>query len=66
MLMFQPVGGMDRIPRALADAITGRIRYGVEVAGIANTPDGVAITFAEGDDGARGRRPTTASAPSRR
>ena len=53
MLMFQPVGGMDRIPRALADAITGRIRYGVEVAGIANTPDGVAITFAEGDDGAQ-------------
>ncbi|MDF2733713.1 MAG: L-amino-acid oxidase [Chloroflexota bacterium] len=50
MLMFQPVGGMDRIPRALADAITGRILYGVEVAGIANTPAGVAITFAEGDD----------------
>ena len=50
MLMFQPVGGMDRIPRALADAIKGRIRYGVEVAGIANTPDGVAVTFAEGDE----------------
>ena len=49
MLMFQPVGGMDRIPRALADAIKGRIRYGVEVAGIANTPDGVSVTFTEGD-----------------
>jgi monoamine oxidase len=49
MLMFQPVGGMDRIPRALADAIRGRIRYGVEVAGIANTRDGVAVTFAEGE-----------------
>ncbi len=51
MLMFQPVGGMDRLPRALADAIRGRIRYGVEVRGIANTPDGVAITFSEGDAG---------------
>jgi monoamine oxidase len=50
MLMFQPVGGMDRIPRALADAIKGRIRYGVEVAGIANTPDSVAVTYAEGDE----------------
>ena len=49
MLMFQPVGGMDRIPRTLADAIKGRIRYGVEVAGIANTSDGVAVTFAEGE-----------------
>jgi monoamine oxidase len=49
MLMFQPVGGMDRIPRALADAIKGRIHYGVEVAGIANTSDGVAVTFAEGE-----------------
>jgi len=50
MLMFQPVGGMDRLPRALAGAIRGRIRYGVEVSGIANTPDGVAVTFSEGDE----------------
>jgi monoamine oxidase len=50
MLMFQPVGGMDRLPRALADAVKGRIRYGVEVAGIANTADGVAVTFKEGDE----------------
>jgi monoamine oxidase len=49
MLMFQPVGGMDRIPRALADAIKGRIRYGVKVAGVATTADGVAITFSEGE-----------------
>ena len=34
MLMFQPVGGMDRIPHALADAIGGPIRYGIEVRGI--------------------------------
>jgi monoamine oxidase len=50
MLMFQPVGGMDRIPRALADAIKGRIRYGVEVAGITNTPAGVQIIFSDGDE----------------
>jgi monoamine oxidase len=34
MLMFQPVGGMDRIPHALAAAIEGPIRYGIEVRGI--------------------------------
>ena len=50
MLMFQPVGGMDRLPRALADAIRGRIRYGVEVRGIANKPDGVAVTFSQGEE----------------
>jgi monoamine oxidase len=38
MLMFQPVGGMDRLPRALA----------VEVNGIANTTDGVVVTFSDG------------------
>ncbi len=52
MLMFQPVGGMDQIPRALADVIKGRIRYGVEVGGIGNTPAGVQVTFSEGE-GAR-------------
>jgi monoamine oxidase len=50
MLMFQPVGGMDRLPRALADAIRGRIRYGVEVRAIVNRPDGVAVTFSQGDE----------------
>ena len=48
MLMFQPVGGMDRLPHALAAAIQGRIRYGVEVRGIANTANGVAVTFWDG------------------
>ena len=50
MLMFQPVGGMDRLPHALAGALKGRIRYGVEVAGLANTPDGVAVTFTDGGE----------------
>jgi monoamine oxidase len=53
MPMFQPVGGMDRIPRALAGAIRGRIRYGVEVRSIAGTPDGVEVLY---DDGGAGRR----------
>jgi monoamine oxidase len=47
MLMFQPVGGMDRIPRALADAVRGRIHYGVEVRSISTTPDGVVVGFAD-------------------
>jgi monoamine oxidase len=48
MLMFQPVGGMDRIPYALADAVRrggGRITYGAEVAEIASTEDGVRVTY---------------------
>jgi monoamine oxidase len=48
MLMFQPVGGMDRIAYAFAKAIErlgGRIVYGAEVTAINNTPDGVAVAF---------------------
>lgn len=48
MMMFQPVGGMDRIPHALADALVGRIRYGCEVREIAGGPDSVAVTFDDG------------------
>lgn len=47
MLMFQPVGGMDRIPFAFEKAIRrlgGKIVYGAEVTGIANTPSGVDVT----------------------
>jgi monoamine oxidase len=35
MMMFEPVGGMDRIPYALVERIRGRIRYGSEVRSIA-------------------------------
>jgi monoamine oxidase len=55
MLMFQPVGGMDRIPYALAKAVArqgGEILYGTPVGRIANTATGVEVTI---DD--RGRRP---------
>jgi monoamine oxidase len=47
MLMFQPVGGMDRIPDALAKAVerrNGKLLYGAPVSEIANTPDGVSVT----------------------
>ncbi|MGI9098069.1 MAG: flavin monoamine oxidase family protein [Solirubrobacteraceae bacterium] len=46
MLMYQPVGGMDRIPFALAKAVErqgGRIHHGVPVREISNTPTGVEI-----------------------
>jgi monoamine oxidase len=51
MLMFQPVGGMDRIPYALAKAVDregGRIVYGAEVSELTNTADGVRVTYGGG------------------
>ncbi|HSK91286.1 MAG TPA: flavin monoamine oxidase family protein [Euzebyales bacterium] len=48
MMMFQPVGGMDRLPHALADALRGRIRYNAEVRGITSTADGVEVVFDDG------------------
>ncbi|MGV9297326.1 flavin monoamine oxidase family protein [Amycolatopsis sp. NPDC003676] len=48
MLMFQPVGGMDRIPAALARVLgPRRLRLGTEVTRIVNAPDKVAVTFLE-------------------
>jgi monoamine oxidase len=51
MLMFQPVGGMDRIPYAFADAIGrqgGRIVYGAPVTSLTNTSDGVEVVYQQG------------------
>jgi monoamine oxidase len=46
MMMYQPVGGMDRIPYALAKAVGAhKIRYGCQVAGITNRTNGVDITY---------------------
>ncbi|MGH3387563.1 MAG: flavin monoamine oxidase family protein, partial [Actinomadura sp.] len=46
MLMFQPVGGMDMIPRALAKAIGhDRIRTGARVTKITNLADGVEVEY---------------------
>ncbi|MCI2238757.1 flavin monoamine oxidase family protein [Paenibacillus sp. TRM 82003] len=58
MMMFQPVGGMDRIAYALERAVgPGRIRYGAEVTGIRTTPAGGEVDYVD----ARGV-PRTASA----
>lgn len=45
MPMFQPVGGMDRLPFALADRLQGRVRYGAEVRDIRSRPDRVDVVF---------------------
>ena len=46
MLMFQPVGGMDRIPQALRRAVgPGRVRLGAEVTAVTNRPWGVEVTY---------------------
>nr|WP_037767580.1 flavin monoamine oxidase family protein [Streptomyces sp. 142MFCol3.1] len=49
MLMFQPVGGMDRIPRALTAAIGARrIRTGAVVSRITDKGGGVTVTYTQG------------------
>ncbi|GLW06166.1 monoamine oxidase [Microtetraspora sp. NBRC 13810] len=51
MPMFQPVGGMDAIARALAARVgEDRIRTGVRVTRITGLPDGVEIAY-QGPDG---------------
>jgi monoamine oxidase len=51
MMMFQPVGGMDRIPYALAAALQGNIRYGAQVQQITVADDRVDVIFAGPDGG---------------
>ncbi|MFI6036915.1 flavin monoamine oxidase family protein [Streptomyces sp. NPDC051315] len=49
MLMFQPVGGMDRIPQALTRAVGARrIRTGAVVDRITDTGTGVTVTYTQG------------------
>ena len=48
MMMFQPVGGMDRIPVALAAAVNGTIRYRCEVREIRSTDSAVEVVFKDG------------------
>ncbi|MFG1991118.1 flavin monoamine oxidase family protein [Actinoplanes sp. NPDC048988] len=46
MPMFQPVGGMDRIPMALARAVgADRIRLGAVVTSVADRPGGVEVRY---------------------
>lgn len=61
MLMFQPVGGMDRIPAALTRAVgERRIRTGAAVTEIKDTAHGVTVTYTQGAAPGASRR-TTAS-----
>lgn len=46
--MFQPVGGMDAIVRALLARVGDRVRTGVRVTGITDLADGVAVEWAGG------------------
>jgi monoamine oxidase len=49
MLMFQPVGGMDRIPHALTRAVgPQRIRTGCAVTQVTDRADGVTVTYTRG------------------
>ena len=49
MPMFEPDGGMDRIPKALATAVKGTIRYGAEVTAINNDGAGVRVRYRASD-----------------
>lgn len=47
MLMFSPVGGMDRIHYAFRDRLGDRIRFGAEVTSMRNTPTGTTVAFTQ-------------------
>lgn len=50
-MMFQPVGGMDQIPKALEKQLPGIITFGAEVQEIRQTADGVRIVYKTKEDG---------------
>ncbi len=46
--MFQPIGGMDRIPFAFASRLDSVIRYGAVVSRIRQSDSGVSVTYSDG------------------
>ena len=46
--MFQPIGGMDRIPFAFASRLESVIRYGAVVSRIRQSDSGVTVTYSDG------------------
>jgi monoamine oxidase len=52
--MFQPVGGMDRIPMAFAKKLGPVVRLQSEVTGIKRRNDGVSIAYTDKRSGKRG------------
>jgi monoamine oxidase len=57
--VFQPVGGMDQLPRAFERTLSDRITFGAEVLRIRQTPDEVRVTWLDRSTGQE--RETTAS-----
>jgi monoamine oxidase len=49
--MFQPVGGMDRIPYAFARSLGEMVRYNSPISEIKKTSDGVRIMYRKGNSG---------------
>ncbi len=49
--MFQPVGGMDRIPYAFAKKLGPVVQYGAEVKEIRKTANGVRDRYSQAGDG---------------
>ncbi len=46
--MFQPVGGMDRIPYAFAKSLDGLIQYDAAITGMHKTAQGVQVQYRQG------------------
>ncbi len=59
MTMFQPAGGMDMIPRALARELGSAIRFGAKVTSVRQDASGVTVSF---DDARRPGSKQTARA----
>jgi monoamine oxidase len=51
--MFQPIGGMDRIPFAFASRLESVIRYGAVVSRIRQSDSGVTVTYSDGSGAAQ-------------
>jgi monoamine oxidase len=49
--MFQPIGGMDRIPYAFAHSLSEMIRYSSPITEIKKTTDGVRVSYRAGESG---------------
>ncbi len=49
--MFQPVGGMDRIPYAFASALGKLVRYNSPITEIRKTSNGVRVLYRDGESG---------------
>ena len=50
--IFQPVGGMDRIAKAIAAEVASTIRFGAKVTKIAQDERGVSVTWVDAGSGA--------------